>query len=51
MGNIFTSLRFLSNFDASEILEDVNRIEGMLRNDPAGIYPNLDELTRYRYSL
>ncbi len=45
----FTSLRFLSGFDASEILENVNRIERTLRLDPAGVYPDMDEQTRYSY--
>ena len=45
----FTSLRFLSGFDASEILENVNRVERALRLDPAGIYPAMDEHTRLLY--
>ena len=46
---LFTALRFLSGFDASEILEKVNRIERTLRLDPAGIYAVMDEHTRYSY--
>ncbi len=45
----FTSLRFLSGLDASEILENVNRIERTLRQDPAGVYPQMDEHTRFLY--
>ena len=46
-GRLFTSLRFLSGFDASNILESVNRVERTLRRDPAGIYTGMDEQTRY----
>ncbi len=45
----FTSLRFLSGFDASELLENVNRIERTLRQDPSGVYPSMDEHTRFSY--
>ncbi|NMA25300.1 MAG: hypothetical protein GX936_06500, partial [Clostridiales bacterium] len=48
-GRLFTSLRFLSGFDASNILESVNRVERTLRRDPAGIYTGMDEQTRYSY--
>jgi cyclic beta-1,2-glucan synthetase len=49
LGSIFTSLRFLSGFDASEILENVNRVERTLRLDPKGIYAGMDEQTRFSY--
>lgn len=45
----FTSLRFLSGFDAYELLESVNRVERTLRLDPAGVYPTVDEQTRFAY--
>ncbi|NLA86297.1 MAG: hypothetical protein GX847_03230, partial [Clostridiales bacterium] len=48
-GRLFSSLRFLSGFDASKILESVNRVERTLRRDPAGIYAEMDEQTRYSY--
>ena len=47
--NIFTSLRALSVIDAGDILEAVNRVEAALRQDPAGIYPLMDEDTRRSY--
>ncbi|MEL4105895.1 glucoamylase family protein [Oscillospiraceae bacterium WX1] len=49
LGHLFTSLRFLSGFDASKTLERVNRVEIALRKDPAGIYPTMDEQTRFTY--
>jgi cyclic beta-1,2-glucan synthetase len=49
LGRLFTSLRFLSGFDASRILENVNRVERTLRCDPTGVYPQMDEQTRYSY--
>ena len=49
MKNIFTSLRTLPDLDAVEILESVNRTEVILRKDPSGIYPLMDEETRYSY--
>ena len=49
LGRLFTSLRFLSNFDASKILEKVNRVERTLELDPAGLYAGMDEQTRYIY--
>jgi cyclic beta-1,2-glucan synthetase len=48
-GRLFSSLRFLSGFDASKILESVNRVELTLRQDHAGIYPEMDEQTRFSY--
>ena len=47
LSRLFTSLRFLSGFDASKILESVNRVERTLRLDPAGIYAEMDEQTRF----
>ncbi len=47
--NIFTSLRALSVIDVSDILEAVNRVEAALRQDPAGVYPLMDEETRRSY--
>ncbi len=45
----FTSLRFLAGFDASGVLENVNRVEQTLRLDPAGVYAQMDEHTRCAY--
>ncbi|NLM84229.1 MAG: hypothetical protein GX189_05910 [Clostridiales bacterium] len=46
---IFTSLRFLSGFDSSDLLERVGRVEHLMRQDPAGVYPEMDEATRHDY--
>ena len=48
-GRLFSSLRFLSGFDASKILDSINRVERTLRRDPASIYTEMDEQTRYSY--
>ena len=47
--NVFTSLRLLSQIDVSDIIESVNKVENALREDPAGIYPRMDEETRHEY--
>ncbi len=47
--NVFTSLRLLSQIDVSDIIEKTNRVENALLEDPAGIYPLMDEETRYNY--
>ncbi|MGE4483528.1 MAG: glucoamylase family protein [Oscillospiraceae bacterium] len=49
MENIFTSLRFLAGFDASETLKAASRMERVLSADPAGAYSKMDERTRYYY--
>jgi cyclic beta-1,2-glucan synthetase len=49
LGRLFSSLRFLSNFDASKILENVNRVERTLGRDPTGLYAEMDEQTRFIY--
>ncbi len=47
--NAFTSLRTFSTADVSELLEAVNPLEQLLRQDPAGVYPLMDEETRRHY--
>ncbi|MGM9520913.1 MAG: GH36-type glycosyl hydrolase domain-containing protein [Oscillospiraceae bacterium] len=49
--NIFTSLRLLAGADMSDIIEAVNRVEQTLREDPAGVYPLMDEETRHSYRV
>ena len=46
---IITSLRLLGNLDLSELLERVDLTEKIFRQDPAGIYPLMDERTRDLY--
>ena len=45
----FGSLRLLSAVDLSELLSRADRAEQILRQDPAGIYPRMDERTRAQY--
>lgn len=49
IGNIFTSLRLLSNIEIADILEDISYTEKVLRQDPAGIYEHMEEATRQSY--
>lgn len=44
-----TSLRVLSTLDLSPVLEEADLTEAVLRLDPAGIYPEMDERTRDLY--
>jgi len=46
---VISSLRLLSSIDLSKILEKVNRTEQILREDPAGVYPKMDDKTRIYY--
>ncbi len=46
---VITSLRLLSSVDVSKILEAVNKTEQILRSDPAGVYPKMDDKTRIYY--
>lgn len=43
------TLNFLTTFDFSEIIERQSLIEQILSEDPAGIYPKMDERTRTMY--
>ena len=49
MERIFTSLRLLSGIDLSKMLERANKTDSILRSDPSGIYPLMDEKTRSEY--
>ena len=49
IGNAFTSLRQLALLDWKESFEQLSQVEGLLRQDPAGIYPKMDFATRNRY--
>jgi len=49
VGNAFTSLRQLAQLDWRQIFEDLNRVERLLRGDPAGVYSRMDFDTRDRY--
>ena len=49
MGNIITSMRLLAALDWIVFFERTNRCERILRDDPAGIYANMDFASRNRY--
>ena len=49
IANAFTSLRQLALLDWKECFERLSRTEQILRQDPAGIYPQMDFVTRNRY--
>lgn len=46
---IFGSLRFLAALDWGGIREETDPVESILRRDPAGIYPLMDEHSRRQY--
>jgi len=48
-GNTVTSLRFCATLDWSRFVEQVSRVEEILRRDPAGVYPRMDFASRDRY--
>jgi len=49
IGNAFTSLRQLALLDWKQVFEELSHVEGVLRQDPAGVYPKMDFETRDRY--
>ncbi|MDO9508339.1 MAG: glucoamylase family protein [Thermovirgaceae bacterium] len=49
IGNAFGSLRRLALIDWKECFEGLSRVERTLRQDPAGIYTEMDFTTRDRY--
>ncbi|HEX8492837.1 MAG TPA: glucoamylase family protein [Pyrinomonadaceae bacterium] len=49
VGNIITSMRFLSTLDWRDFFESVSLVEPLLARDPLGVYPKMDFATRDRY--
>jgi len=49
IANAFTSLRQLALLDWRVCFEQLSRVERLLRQDPAGLYPQMDFDTRNRY--
>lgn len=49
IGNIITSFRWLKSFDWSDFFEQVSRVDEILRQDPAAVYPKMDFPTRDSY--
>lgn len=46
---LFGSLRFLAGANLTVLLEEASRVERYLRQDPAGVYPYMDDESRGRY--
>ena len=49
IGNVITSMRLLSSIDWTVFFERTSVVERILREDPAGAYPQMDFPTRDRY--
>src|SRR5690606_34116696 len=44
--NAFTSLRMLASADLAVVLQNASVVENILKKDPAGVYPTMDEKSR-----
>ncbi len=49
MGNSITSLKMVQRINFLEIFEKINGVEDILRQDPSGVYPNMDYRTKEYY--
>jgi cyclic beta-1,2-glucan synthetase len=49
IGNVMESMRLLSSLPWGEFFEAASPVEALLRQDPAGVYPDQDFATRDRY--
>jgi len=49
VGNIVTSLRLISSISWKDFFEETSLVEKILRQDPSGIYPQMDFDSRDRY--
>jgi cyclic beta-1,2-glucan synthetase len=49
ISNSIGSLRFLANMDWRDFVESMSAVEGILDEDPAGVYPLMDFSTRDEY--
>ncbi len=49
MGNSITSIKLVSTLEWTEIFEKLSKVEEILRQDPTGIYPEMDFNSRDRY--
>ena len=49
IANVITSLRLLNELDWTSIFEEINLAEKVLRNDPSGIYGQMDFRSRNGY--
>ncbi len=53
IGNVITSMRLIANLDWVGFFERINQAEGILRNDPAGVYAEMHFESRdvYRHAI
>lgn len=49
MGNAITSIKTLNRISMAEIFEEINGVEDILRQDPAGVYEKMDHQTKVMY--
>ena len=49
VGNVITTMRFLTNLDWRECFEQLSMVDEILGQDPAGVYRSMDFATRDRY--
>ncbi|MHB8707072.1 MAG: GH36-type glycosyl hydrolase domain-containing protein [Coriobacteriia bacterium] len=49
VANSITSIRFLGALEWKEFFEDCSLVEHVLREDPSGVYPRMDFISRDRY--
>ncbi len=49
IGNVISSLRALSGYDSTALFESLSEVERLLRQDPSGIYPQMDFNSRNYY--
>lgn len=49
MGNAITSIKTLNRISMVEIFEEINGVEDILRQDPAGVYEKMDHQTKVMY--
>ncbi len=49
LGNIVTSMHLISSIEWKEFFEKVSLVEGILKNDPAQVYGQMDFQSRDRY--
>ena len=49
IGNLITSIKEISRTDFSDVAKEISEIEEILRQDPAGVYCNMDYKTKSDY--
>lgn len=49
IANTITSIRFLGSLEWREFFEECSLVEHVLREDPSGVYPRMDFVSRDRY--